>query len=60
MTFTVEDLGAFTKPWTGSQRYQLVDDTIQEVVCAEGEIYSPLQFREQRVVPLPKAKAVDF
>ena len=60
VTFTVDDPGAFTMPWTGSQRYQLDDDTIQEVVCAEGEIYSPLQFREQGVVPLPEAKAPDF
>jgi hypothetical protein len=60
VTFTVDDPGAFTMPWTGSQRYQLDDDTIQEVVCAEGEIYSPLQFREQGVVPLPEAKELDF
>ena len=60
VTFTVDDTGAFTMPWTGSQRYQLDDGTIQEVVCAEGEIYSPLQFREQGVVPLPEAKELDF
>jgi hypothetical protein len=60
VTFTVEDPGAFTMPWTGSQRYQLVDAPYQEVVCAEGEIFSPLQFREQGVVPLPEAKDLDF
>jgi hypothetical protein len=59
VTFTVEDPGAFTTAWTGRQRYQLVDNTIQEVVCAEGEIFSPLQFREQGVVPLPEAKDPD-
>lgn len=42
VTFTVEDPGAFTMPWTASQRYrELVNSPMQEYVCAEGEPLAP-------------------
>lgn len=42
VTFTVDDPGAFTMPWTASQRYREVDNTpMQEYVCAEGEPLAP-------------------
>ena len=42
VTFTVEDPGAFTMPWTASQRYRKLDNTrMEEYVCAEGEPLAP-------------------
>jgi hypothetical protein len=46
VTFTVDDPGAFTMPWSASQRYQKVAQTpMEEVVCAEGEAFAPIQGR---------------
>jgi len=59
VTFTVEDPGAFTTPWTGSQLYQLDESPYEEVVCAEGEAFSPLP-TEDGVIPIPKAAKIDF
>ena len=57
---TVEDPGAFNTPWTGSQRYQRMEQKLQEVVCAEGESSpSPLP-REAGVVPIPQDNTPDF
>jgi len=59
-TITVDDSGAFNMPWSASQRYQKLEETpMQEVVCAEGEAFAPIQDREG-VVPIPKAAAPDF
>src|SRR5262249_44408696 len=36
VVFTVEDPGAFYKPWTGMRRYRRADYQPEEIVCAEG------------------------
>ncbi len=37
VNFTVNDFGAFTMPWSASQRYQKVANTpLLEYACAEG------------------------
>ena len=42
VTFTAEDPGAFTAPWTGSQRFRQLNNTpMQEYVCAENEPLAP-------------------
>jgi hypothetical protein len=42
VVFSVEDPGAFTMPWTASQRFRELDNTpLEEYVCAEGEPLSP-------------------
>ena len=46
VTFTVEDPGAFTIPWTASQRYRKLDNTrMQEYACGEGEPLAPHAIR---------------
>jgi hypothetical protein len=61
VTFTVDDPGAFTMPWSASQRYQKVAQTpMEEVACAEGEAFAPIQDPQQALFPIPRAAASDF
>ena len=61
VTFTVDDPGAFTVPWSASQRYQKVAQTpMEEVVCAEGEAFAPIQDPQQALYPIPRAAVSDF
>jgi hypothetical protein len=61
VNFTVDDAGAFTMPWSASQRYQKLDGTpMEEVVCAEGEAFAPIQDPQQVLFPIPKATQLDF
>jgi hypothetical protein len=61
VTFTVDDPGAFTMPWSASQRYQKVAQTpMEEVVCAEGEAFAPIQDPQQALFPIPRAAESDF
>jgi hypothetical protein len=60
VTFTVDDQGAFTMPWSASQRYQKAAQPMEEVVCAEGEAFAPIQDPQQALYPIPRAAAPDF
>jgi hypothetical protein len=58
--FTVDDPGAFTMPWSASQRYKLDETPMREVVCAEGEAFANSQDPQQGLIPIPKAASLDF
>jgi hypothetical protein len=61
VTFTVEDPGAFTMLWSASQQYQKVAQTpMEEVVCAEGEAFAPIQDPQQALHPIPRAATPEF
>jgi hypothetical protein len=61
VSFTVDDPGAFTMPWSASQRYQKAPQGVmQEVACAEGESFAPIQDPQQKLYPIPRAEAPDF
>lgn len=61
VTFTADDAGAFAMPWSASQRYEKFEQTsLQEVVCAEGEAFAPIQDPQQGLIPIPKAASADF
>ena len=61
VTFTVDDPGAFTKAWSASQRYAKTPGTpLEEVVCAEGESFAPIQDPQQALFPIPSAAKSDF
>ena len=60
VTFTVDDEGAFTMPWSASQRYQKAAQSMEEVTCAEGEAFAPIQDPQQALFPIPRAAASDF
>jgi hypothetical protein len=61
VTFTVDDPGAVAMSWSASQRYQKVAQTpMEEVVCAEGEAFAPIQDPQQALFPIPRAAASDF
>jgi hypothetical protein len=48
-------------PWSASQRYQKVAQTpMEEVVCAEGEAFAPIQDPQQALHPIPRAGMPDF
>lgn len=53
---TVDDPGAFTRPWSGSQRFNLERSPLEESVCAENNV----DFFNYDVVPLPQAGKPDF
>jgi hypothetical protein len=53
---TVDDPGAFTKPWSGIQRFNLEVRPLQESACAENN----QDFFHYEVVPLPRADKPDF
>jgi len=53
---TVDDPGAFTRPWSGSQRFNLERSPLEESVCAENNV----DFFHYDVVPLPQAGKPDF
>ena len=54
LTFTVEDAGAYWKPWTVTLDYLPLKTPIQEYVCMEN-------YEEKPLMPLtPKAKTPDF
>lgn len=58
---TVDDPGAFTTPWSASQQYQKLSNTpMDEVVCAEGEIFVPIPDPQQANFPIPRAEVSDF
>ena len=60
VNFTVEDAGAFTMPWSASQRYKKTGEPLREVVCAEGEAFAPKQDPQQDLIPIPRAANPDF
>ena len=62
VNLTVDDAGAFTMPWSASQRYKrMADQTmIREVVCAEGEAFAPVVDPQKDLVPIPRAEKADF
>ena len=61
VSFTVDDAGAFTMPWSASQRYQKTPELpMEEVVCAEGESFAPIQTPEETLFPIPSAPKSDF
>jgi hypothetical protein len=61
VSFTVDDSGAFTMPWSASQRYQkLLQTPMEEVVCAECEAFAPIQDPQQALLPIPRAAASDL
>jgi hypothetical protein len=53
---TVDDPGAFTQPWSGSQRFNLERSPLEESVCAENNV----GFFHYDVVPMPQANKTDF
>lgn len=53
---TVDDPGAFTRPWSGIQRFNLEVRPLQESACAENN----QDFFHYEVVPLPQAGKPDF
>ena len=52
----VDDPGAFTRPWSGSQRFNLERSPLEESVCAENNV----DFFNYNVVPMPQAGKPDF
>ena len=56
MTFTVEDEGVFTTPWTATITYRPSIDPWPEMICAE----NPHWFTMESQTRLPTAKAPDF
>jgi hypothetical protein len=61
VAFRADDPGAFTMPWSASQQYQKVVQTpMEEVVCAEGEPFAPIQDPQQALHPIPRAATPDF
>jgi hypothetical protein len=56
-TARVEDLGAFTMPWTALQRYRRAEQgPMREAVCAENNA----QFFNYEIEPIPTADKPDF
>ena len=53
---TVDDPGAFTRQWAGSQRFDLEQRSMEESVCAENNA----DFFHYDVVPMPQAGKPDF
>ena len=62
VNFTVDDPGAFTMPWSASQRYQKVANLpLEEYACAEGLGNASLaEDPGQREFPIPRAEVPDF
>ena len=60
VNFTVDDPGAFNMPWSASQRYEKIAAPMEEVACAEGESFAPIQDPQQALFPIPKAAQSDF
>ena len=52
--FTVDDPGAFYKPWTARRRYQRVEQEPMEAPCAENNSNNIFDYH------IPEAKAPDF
>ena len=52
----VDDLGAFTTPWSAMQRFRRVPREWSEDICAENNF----DFLQYEVVPLPQAARPDF
>jgi hypothetical protein len=53
---SVEDPGAFTTPWSATQRFRRVAREWSEDICAENNF----DFLQYEVVPLPQAAKSDF
>jgi hypothetical protein len=53
---TVDDPGAFTRQWSGSQRFNIEQSPLEESVCAENNV----DFFHYDVVPMPQAGKPDF
>src|SRR5262249_61128643 len=49
LSFTVEDEGVFTRPWTASVTYRKGIEAWREVVCAENNLEQTLASRGTRV-----------
>ena len=62
VNFTVDDPGAFTMPWSASQRYQKVANSpLEEYACAEGLANASLaEDPGQAQFPIPRAQVPDF
>jgi hypothetical protein len=60
VSFTVDDPGAFTMPWSASQRYAKAALPMEEVACAEGESFAPIQDPQAALFPIPSAAKSDF
>jgi len=62
VNFTVDDPGAFTMPWSASQRYQKVANTpLEEYACAEGLANASLAVDPAQIQnPIPRADIPDF
>jgi hypothetical protein len=53
---TVDDPGAFTRPWSGSQHFNLEQRPLEETPCSENNV----DFFHYNVVPMPQAGKPDF
>jgi hypothetical protein len=56
VSVTVEDLGAFTTPYEGAQRWRRVQVPLEEVICAENNGQDWVGFK----VPIPQSSKPDF
>ena len=56
LTFTVEDPGAFTMPWSATVTYRRTLDEWIEVVCAENKH----EYYAGRDTAIPRAETPDF
>jgi hypothetical protein len=56
VNFTVDDPGAFNKPWSGAKRWRAVRGAFEEDVCAENNA----NYFSYDVEPLPTADKPDF
>jgi hypothetical protein len=60
VTVTVDDPGAFTSVWSGTQIYrQELQGAWDEAICAENNAAAHFAY-ENDVVPIPQAKTADF
>jgi hypothetical protein len=53
---TVDDPGAFTRQWSGTQHFNIEQHPLEESVCAENNV----DFFHYNVVPMPQAGKPDF
>lgn len=56
IVFTVDDPGAFEKPWAGMLHFRRVKSTLIESICAENNF----DYFHGEAFPIPQAKTSDF
>jgi hypothetical protein len=56
VNFTVDDPGAFNKPWSGGKRWKRIQGTLREEACAENNS----DYFNYELEPLPSAAKPDF